>query len=428
MEQVWLYSIMSLILGATICYVFFNTKLNRLHIIKENSLNDKTRLEEENKQLKSALEQYRLEAEELGNRLTATDVNNNHLTEQIKALKEEKKQIESRLTTEFENIANRILHKNADQISQDQHKRLADVLNPFKEKIESFERKVNDTYEKELRDKLNLGAEVKRLYELNQKISVEAGNLTKALKGDVKKMGNWGELILERVLEQSGLTEGREFEREVVDKNSEGKIIRPDVIVHLPDDKHIVIDSKVSLIAYERYINSETEDIRKSALKEHVLSVRKHINDLHEKKYSSSTHFNSPDFVLMFIPVEASFAAAVEADSELFSSAWEKKIVPVSPSTLLATLRTIASIWKQDNQNKNALEIAQRSGDLYDKLVGFINDLEKIGKSIDQANNHFDSAMGKLSTGKGNLISRAEKIRELGAKNTKQIPSQFKND
>ena len=428
MDQIVLYSMGGLLVGSVITYLFFNAKLNKVKMSNTNLLNDNQRLNDENKQLKTAVEQYRLQAEDLSNRLTGIDVENNHLVSQIEELKKEKKEIEVRLTSEFENIANRILNKNADQISLDQNKRLSEVLQPFKEKIESFERKVNDTYEKELRDKLNLEAEVKRLYELNQKISVEAGNLTKALKGDVKKMGNWGELILERVLEQSGLRLGSEYEREVVDKNSDGKIIRPDVIVHLPDEKHIIIDSKVSLIAYERYVNAETEESRNSALKEHVLSVRKHINELHEKKYVTSSTFNTPDFVLMFIPVEASFAAAVEADHDLFSSAWEKKIVPVSPSTLLATLRTIASIWKQENQNKNALEIAQRSGDLYDKLVGFITDLEKIGKSIDQAGSHFDSAMNKLSTGKGNLISRAEKIRELGAKNTKQIPSQLKND
>ncbi len=428
MEQAWLYALISLIAGGMISYIFLSTRFNRVSINNDLYRNDKQRLEDENQYLKTALEQYRLEAEDLGNRLTAIDVENTHLIQQVKELKEEKKQIEARLTSEFENIANRILNNSANQISHDQNKRLADVLTPFKEKIESFERKVNETYEKELRDKLNLEAEVKRLYELNQRISVEAGNLTKALKGDVKKMGNWGELILERVLEQSGLTEGREYKREVVDKNSDGKIIRPDVIVYLPDEKHIVIDSKVSLVAYERYVNAETEKGRETALKEHILSVRKHITELHEKKYASSMHLNSPDFVLMFIPVEASFAAAVEADHDLFSSAWQKKVVPVSPSTLLATLRTIASIWKQENQNKNALEIAQRSGDLYDKLVGFINDLEKIGKSIDQVNNHYNNAMGKLSTGKGNLISRAEKIRELGAKNTRQIPSQFKNN
>nr|WP_321406757.1 DNA recombination protein RmuC [uncultured Carboxylicivirga sp.] len=428
MESIVIFSLISLIIGVVATFIFFNFRLNQSKIINASTLTDKDRLEVENQQLKSALEQYRLQAEDLSNRLTGVDVENNHLLQQIKELKDEKKQIEQRLTTEFENIANRILNKSADQISLDQNKRLSDVLNPFKEKIESFERKVNETYEKELRDKLNLESEVKRLFELNQKISIEAGNLTRALKGDVKKMGNWGELILERVLEQSGLRQGSEYEREVVDKNSDGKIIRPDVIVHLPDEKHIIIDSKVSLTAYERYVNAESEESKNIALKEHVISVRRHISELHEKKYASSSTFNTPDFVLMFIPVEASFATAVEADQDLFSSAWEKKIVPVSPSTLLATLRTIASIWKQENQNKNALEIAQRSGDLYDKLVGFISDLEKVGKSIEQAGGHFDNAMNKLSTGKGNLISRAEKIRELGAKNTKQIPPQLMTD
>ncbi len=428
MNSLFVYILISIASGATITWLIMTLKNNQVKNVSHTLKDENLKLSEENDHLKKALEDYRLLAEDKNNRLTGIEVENNYHLQQIKELKEEKKQIEERLTTEFENIANRILSKKADEINQDQSKRLADVLSPFKERIVSFEKKVNDTYEKELRDKLSLENEVKRLYELNQRISVEAGNLTKALKGDVKKMGNWGELILERVLEQSGLREGHEFEREIVSKNSEGKIIRPDVIVHLPDDKHIIIDSKVSLIAYERYVNADSEENRNKALKEHLGSVSKHILELHEKKYSSAPALNTPDFVLMFMPVEASFAAAMEAGNDLFSSAWEKKIVPVSPSTLLATLRTIASIWKQENQNKNAREIARRSGDLYDKLVGFITDLEKIGKSIDQANTNYNSAINKLSTGRGNLVSRAEKIKELGAKTTKSIPSQFKQE
>jgi len=369
-----------------------------------------------------SIEQYRLIAEEKNLKLTGIEVENIHLIKEVETLKQEKSSVQKQLTSEFENIASRILSRNSNDISEQQNKRLNDLLSPFKEKITAFENKVTETYEKELRDKVSLQGEVKRLYELNQRISEEATNLTNALKGDVKKLGNWGELILERILEQSGLVKGREYDREVVMSNAEGKTIRPDVILNLPDQKHLIIDSKISLHAYERYISSTDEHKRTQALKAHLESMRAHIRTLHEKNYASSTALNTPDFVLMFIPVESSFAAAVEADAELFAFAWERKIVPVSPSTLLATLRTIASIWKQDNQNKNAQEIAKRSGDLYDKLVGFVNDFEKVGKSVEQAQNTYNSAFNKLSVGKGNLISRAEKIRELGAKNTKTLP------
>jgi DNA recombination protein RmuC len=211
-------------------------------------------------------------------------------------------------------------------------------------------------------------------------------------------------------------------------QNGEGDSIRPDVIIHLPDKKHIIIDSKLSLIAYERFVNAETDDDRAFALKEHIASMKQHIIRLFDKKYSSSRDINTPDFVLMFIPVEASFAAAVESDSDLFGFAWEKKIIPVSPSTLLATLRTIASIWKQENQNRNAMEIAQQGGMMYDKLVSFLQDLEKVGKSINQLHDQYEGAMNKISTGKGNLITRAAKIKELGAKTSKEIPVQFLTD
>ncbi len=371
------------------------------------------------------LEQYRQLAEDRGYRIATLESENSHLEQLTKDKKTELEQLQQQLSGEFENIANRILSNRSQEMSETQNRRLTDVLTPFKERIASFEQKVSETYEKELRDKLNLQAEVKRLYDLNQRISEEAGNLTRALKGDVKKMGNWGELILERILEQSGLTKGREYDREVAMTNGEGAAIRPDVIIYLPDQKHLIIDSKLSLVAYERYVNATTKEDQQVALKGHLESMRLHIRTLHDKSYATAQALNTPDFVLMFVPVEASFAAAVEGDSELFGFAWERKIVPVSPSTLLATLRTISSIWRQDNQNKNALEIARQSGILYDKLVGFVNDLDKVGKSLEVVQGHYGSAMNKLSLGRGNLISKAEKIKELGAKTSKNMPAQL---
>lgn len=300
------------------------------------------------------------------------------------------------------------------------------MLHPLKERIVSFEKKVDETYDKELRDRISLREEVKKLTELNTRVSVEANNLTKALKGDVKKQGNWGEIILERVLERSGLVRGQEYEREEVVEGADKSVQRPDVIVHLPDNKHIVIDSKVSLVAYERYINAETDEIQAIAIKEHIASIRSHVKLLSDKNYFNATQLNSPDFVLMFIPVEASFSIAVQADADLFSFAWDKKIVIVSPTTLLATLRTISSIWKQENQTRNAQEIARLSGTLYDKFIGFAEDMSKIKLNIDKASGAYDDALRKMKDGNGNIIRTAEKIKELGAKTgNKSLPQSF---
>jgi DNA recombination protein RmuC len=291
-----------------------------------------------------------------------------------------------------------------------------------------FEKKVDETYDKELRERISLRDEVRKLTELNARVSEEANNLTKALKGDVKKQGNWGEVILERVLERSGLTKGQEYEREEVVEGSDNNVQRPDVIIHLPDNKHIIIDSKVSLVAYERSMSAESEEKQVLYLKEHINSLRSHVKLLSDKNYQNAQHINTPDFVLMFVPIEASFSVAVQGDSELFAYAWERKIVIVSPTTLLATLRTISSIWKQENQTKNAQEIARLSGTLYDKFIGFTEDMVKIKTNIDRTSSAYDDAVKKLKDGNGNIIRTAEKIKELGAKTgNKSLPSGFDN-
>jgi len=348
-----------------------------------------------------------------------------HLTEKIENQMREMEELQKRLTTEFENIANKVLKQRTEEFSVTSHKNLSDILNPLKERIQSFEKKVEDTYDKELRDKLSLKEEVLQLSKLNARVSEDANNLTKALKGDVKKQGNWGEVILERVLERSGLTKGQEYEREEVVDGAESNRLRPDVIIHLPDNKHIIVDSKVSLVAYERYMSAETEEHQLQYMKEHVASLRSHVKLLSEKNYQNAQNLNTPDFVLMFLPIEASFSVAVQADGELFSFAWEKKIVIVSPTTLLATLRTISSIWKQENQTKNAQEIARLSGTLYDKFVGFAEDMEKIKVNIDRTSKSYDDAMKKMKDGTGNIVRTAEKIKELGAKTTKSLPQGF---
>jgi len=383
---------------------------------------------EELLRIQQELTQQQEIANNRGMELAAQKTSNENLAEKLENQKSEIENLQKRLTTEFENIATKILKERSDEFSVSNHKNLSEILNPLKERILNFEKKVDETYDKELRDKISLREEVRKLTELNTRVSEEANNLTKALKGDVKKQGNWGEVILERVLERSGLTKGQEYEREEVVDGADMSVQRPDVIIHLPDNKHIVIDSKVSLVAYERLMSAETEDQRVAYLRDHISSLRSHVKLLSEKNYQNAQNLNTPDFVLMFLPIEASFSVAVQGDSEIFAYAWERKIVIVSPTTLLATLRTISSIWKQENQTKNAQEIARLSGALYDKFIGFAEDMAKIKANIDRTSNAYDDAMKKMKEGNGNIIRTAEKIKELGAKTgNKSLPTGFEN-
>ncbi len=372
---------------------------------------------------KSNLEEMRGENTLLVGRLEKTKAEYLALQEKLQLKKKELEETQKKLVTEFENIAQKILRKNSEEFANANQKNIGEVLNPLKEKIQLFEKKVEDTYEKGLKDQTDLRAELKKLYELNSRISEEASNLTKALKGDVKKQGNWGEVVLERILERSGLNEGEHgYQKQYSDFSEDGKRIQPDIVINLPDNKHIVIDSKVSLLAYERAVNAATEEERVAHIKNHLLSLKSHIKGLSEKHYQTARNLNSPDFVLLFIPVEASFSVAVQEDQELFSYAWDQKVVLVSPSTLLATLRTIASIWQQENQTRNAMEIARQGGALYDKFVGFVTDMENIGKNMETTRKTYEAAMNKLHSGSGNLIRRAENIRKLGAKTTRELP------
>lgn len=376
---------------------------------------DKLRLQEEIKELHQRLEDKVAQ-------LARVSEENKSLGERFENYKNDFEATQKRLNIEFENIANKLLTRNSSVFVESNQKSMQEILSPLKEKIAGFEKRVEDTYEKGLKDQNELKVELLKLHDLNQKISVEANNLTNALKSDPKKQGNWGEVVLERVLERSGLSKGREYDREVVEQNSEGSVIRPDVVVNLPDDKHLIIDSKVSLTAYERYVNSEDAVDKQKAIREHILSIKNHIKGLSEKHYTSARRLNTPDFVLLFIPIESSFSVAIQEDQDLFTFAWEKKVVIVSPSTLLATLRTVASIWQQENQTRNAKEIARLSGKMYDKLSSFLTELDKIKQNLDRASSSYDEAVKVLSTGKGNMLTTAQKVRSLGAKNNKQLP------
>lgn len=343
------------------------------------------------------------------------------LTEQERSIQE----IHQKFQLEFQNIASKLLEEKSQKFVETNKSHLDILLNPLKENIKAFEEKVDKVYNMEAAERNTLKGVISQLMELNKLISSEAQNLTKALKGDSKKQGNWGEVILEKVLERSGLVKDREYRIQVSLTSEDGSRLQPDVIVDLPDEKHIIIDSKVSLIAYEKLVNCETEDERKIYSKAHVESIRGHVLDLSSKNYHALYQINSPDFVLLFVPIESSFSFAVQLDTELFSFAWEKRVVIVSPSTLLATLRTICSIWKQERQNRNVLEIARLSGSMYDKFVGFVNDMEAIGKNIKQSQSAYDSAINKLTEGAGNLTKTAEKIKSLGAKANKQLDQKY---
>lgn len=328
------------------------------------------------------------------------------------------------LKIEFQNMAEMILKARSEELTKSNDERLGLLLKPLNEHLKMFREQVEKAFDTEMRDKNSLREEIHRLTELNTKMSVDANNLTRALKGDVKQQGCWGEVVLERVLESSGLTEGREYHREVVVQDDEGTVYRPDVIVSLPDNKHIVIDSKVSLVAYTRWVEAENDEMRKSAQNDLIMSVNSHIKLLSEKHYERAKDLNTPDFVLLFMPVEGAFSVAVQTQSDIYSKAWERKIVIVSPSTLLATMRTVSSIWQQENQTRNAQEIARIAGALYDKLAAMRADFDDINSHLEKAQKSYIAAMNKLSDGRDSIYSKANRLRDLGAKTTKQLQQQ----
>lgn len=347
-------------------------------------------------------------------------------------LAEQQKQTEEKLSLlqaaktelnhQFKNMANEIFEDKQKRFREQSQTQLDGILKPLGERIEAFEKRVEASYSQEAKERFSLIKEVKNLQDLNARISQDAINLTNALKGESKTQGTWGEVILERVLEKSGLTRGREYEVQVAAQTEDGKRLQPDVVVHLPEEKDLVVDAKVSLTAYERYCSADDPVVQQAELAAHVQSLRQHIKQLSSKDYQNLAAVRTLDFVLLFVPVEAAFSVAVHEDPELFSSAFDKNIVLVAPSTLLATLRTIQNIWRYEQQNKNAQEIADRAGALYDKFVNFVSDLEDIGNRIGSVQTAYDKAHNKLVSGRGSLVSRAETMRELGAKVSKSLP------
>jgi DNA recombination protein RmuC len=362
------------------------------------------------------------EKEEFAILLAKKENDFDNLLDRTKEQKEELNHLQEKFTKEFENLANKILEEKTQKFTEQNKENLKNILSPLQDKILHFEKKVEDTHKESIDYHAALRQQIVSLSEMNAQMSKETINLTKALKGDSKMQGNWGELVLERVLEKSGLEKGREYEVQQAYTTAEGTKILPDVIINLPDGKKMIVDSKVSLTAYEKYVNEE-DDVQQSIhLKEHVNSVKRHVEQLSDKRYQDIYQMESPDFVLLFIPIEPAFALALQEDLTLYNKAFEKNIVIVTPSTLLATLRTIDSMWTNQKQQENAIEIARQAGALYDKFEGFVSDLIKIGKKMDEAKVEYSAAMNKLTEGKGNLVISAEKLKKMGAKAKKALP------
>ena len=398
---------------------FLEEKLNNL---KEQSLVEKTTLERQLQQSIQEKESIRTEKEAINIQLTKKEVDFENLWQRNKEQKEEVEKLQEKFTKEFENLANKILDEKSNKFTEQNKENMKNILSPLQDKIQLFEKKVEDTHKESIDYHAALRQQILGLKEMNLQMSKETLNLTKALKGDSKMQGNWGELILERVLEKSGLEKDREYFVQQSHTNSEGNRVFPDVVINLPDGKKMIVDSKVSLTAYEKYINEEDDNLKTSFLKEHVNSIKRHVEQLGDKNYQDLYQIESPDFVLLFIPMEPAFALALNEDTTLYNKAFEKNIVIVTPSTLLATLRTIDSMWTNQKQQENAFEIARQAGALYDKFEGFVADLIKIGKKIDESKVEYQGAMNKLVDGKGNLITSVEKLKKMGAKAKKALP------
>ncbi|TDP59439.1 DNA recombination protein RmuC [Flavobacterium dankookense] len=410
-------------------------------IFSGNSKTEKASLEEKINGLLQQIEQLkhqinqtvqeretiRTEKESLAIQLSKKETDFENLWERNKEQKEEVEKLQEKFTKEFENLANKILEEKTNKFTEQNKENLKNILSPLQDKIQLFEKKVEDTHKESIDYHAALRQQILGLREMNEQMSKETLNLTKALKGDSKMQGNWGELILERVLEKSGLEKGREYEVQQSFTNEEGNRVFPDVVINLPDGKKMIVDSKVTLTAYERYSNEENDELKAQHLKEHVISLKRHVDQLSEKNYHDLYQMESPDFVLLFIPIETAFSLALNEDNTLYNKAFEKNIIIVTPSTLLATLRTIDSMWTNQKQQENALEIARQAGALYDKFEGFVTDLVKIGKKMDEAKIEYGSAMSKLVDGKGNLITSVEKLKKMGAKAKKSLPENIVN-
>ena len=432
MNELLIYIIITGIVGLLAGFVFAKTLLqSKFKTIESVLISEKKQLKESNTSIQEEIQSLKNQLiaalskhEDLLVKFTQKDKDYTHLQEKLATQQAETNKLQERFSEEFENLANRILEEKTNKFTEQNKENLKQILTPLNEKIQSFEKKVETTHKESIDYHAALRQQILGLKDINQQMSQETLNLTKALKGDSKTQGNWGELVLERVLEKSGLEKNREYEMEKSFSVNEGdrQRLRPDVIIHLPNGKKMIVDSKVSLTHYEQYVNAEDEDEKKLSLKQHIQSLNRHVEQLSAKKYEDLYGIESPDFVLLFVPIEPAFAVALNHDNQLYNKAFEKNIVIVTPTTLLATLRTIDSMWNNEKQQQNALEIAKQAGGLYDKFEGLVKDLMLVGKRMDDAKKEYGNAMNKLVDGKGNLITRVENLKIMGAKAKKALP------
>jgi DNA recombination protein RmuC len=420
-----IFIIIGLVVGVLVGWLFARFRFSESNQVVQSALQveqEKVRsMQSQFNEVKTELESQRKKVLELSTLLSSTEENHKNLQLKLQDHKKEQENLQEKFTTQFENLSNKIFEEKGRKFADQNKINLGEILNPLKEKLVDFEKKVELSNKESIDRHSALREQITNLKELNQQITKEASNLTKALKGDSKAQGNWGEYILESILEKSGLVKGREYLVQESLTSEEGKRLQPDVVIKLPDNKNLIIDSKVSLVAYERFISAEDETDRAIHLKQHIFSLRQHIKGLSEKKYQSLYATGNLDFILLFVPIEPAFSASVQYDVEIFNDAFEKNIVIVSPSTLIATLRTIASIWKQEFQNRNTVEIARQATALYEKFRGFTDDMIEMGKQLEKAKETYGGAMNKLSTGNGNLVRSVEKFKTLGIQPSKNI-------
>jgi len=404
-----------------------NSLLMQIDQLKQQSQNELLGIEKQLVQAHAERDSLRQAKDALSIQLTKKETDFDNLFERMREQRQETDELREKFTKEFENLANKILEEKSVKFTEQNRENLKNILSPLQEKIHLFEKKVEDTHKESIDYHAALRQQILGLRDMNEQMSKETINLTRALKGDTKMQGNWGELILERVLEKSGLEKDREYYVQQSHVNDEGSRVQPDVVINLPDGKKMIVDSKVSLVAYERFINEEDDPLRLVHLKEHVNSIKRHVDQLSDKNYHDLYKIESPDFVLLFIPMEPAFAVALNEDTTLYGKAFERNIVIVTPSTLLATLRTIDSMWSNQKQQENAYEIARQAGALYDKFEGFVGDLTKVGNKMKDAQSEYQNAMGKLIEGRGNIITSIEKLKKMGAKAKKSLPENILN-
>lgn len=419
-----IYILFAFVAGGLLIFVLLRYKYRTEVAVAEEKM---LKLQQDAETLRKLLDDKQQQITELVRQNSVLETQHTFLKQKLDEQKAELENMQEKLTITFRNLANDILEEKAKRFTEQNKINLDEILKPLGEKIKEFEKKVEETYDKEAQQRFSLKEEVKRLAEMNQQLSEEARNLVRALKGDTKTQGNWGEMILESILEKSGLIRDQQYWIQPTFTSAEGNRLRPDVVILYPGNRSIVVDSKVSLTAYERYVSADTEEDRQAALREHILSVRKHIDELSKKQYQNIPELRTLDFVMLFIPIEPAYLLLMQQEAGIWNEAYDKRILLISPTNLIAALKMVESIWRQEKQNRNAEEIARVGGELYDQLTRFVDELIELGKKIQMTQQHYQNSMQRLAQGRGNVIQRAEQLKLLGARTSKSFPENLMN-